>query len=138
KRENTYSAPLAIRQFTKETELIDGRPVRDFPRLKHAGLLLQDEGDHQADIYKRLSLGVVYGLGASLLAGVLLTLGHLPARRSLGSAWSAWWRSESGVPWRPMWITLSLVLLLGSVALTLGTNYHVLGTDRTGNDVLWQ
>src|SRR3546814_10937580 len=31
-RENTYSAPLAIRQFTKETENIDGQPVRDFQR----------------------------------------------------------------------------------------------------------
>src|SRR3546814_18525226 len=26
-RENTYSAPLAIRQFTKETEIIDGQQI---------------------------------------------------------------------------------------------------------------
>ena len=31
-REKTYSAPLAIRQFTKETELINGRFY--FPRLQ--------------------------------------------------------------------------------------------------------
>src|SRR5690606_11130231 len=43
KRENTYSAPLALRQFSKETMLVDGRPVRDFPRLKHAGQALDDE-----------------------------------------------------------------------------------------------
>src|SRR3546814_16056158 len=45
-REKTYSSPLAIRQFVKETEIIDGRPVRDFPRLKHAGLLLDSPADH--------------------------------------------------------------------------------------------
>src|SRR3546814_19166184 len=40
--------------------------------------------------------------------------------------------------WRAMWITLSAILLLAWTALTLGADYHVLGTDRTGNDVLWQ
>lgn len=138
KRETTYSAPLAIRQFTKETELIDGRPVRDFPRLKHAGVLLQEEADHEADIYQRLVKGVIYGLVASVLAGLLLTVFHLPGGQSFRHASAAWWRGDSGVPWRPMWITLSLILLVACVALTLGANYHVLGTDRTGNDVLWQ
>jgi peptide/nickel transport system permease protein len=37
-----------------------------------------------------------------------------------------------------MWITFSIGLVLAAIALTLGGNYHVLGTDRTGNDVLWQ
>src|SRR3546814_8504097 len=28
--------------------------------------------------------------------------------------------------------------MLASTALSIGADYHVLGTDRTGNDVLWQ
>ncbi|MDS1142174.1 ABC transporter permease [Pusillimonas sp. SM2304] len=137
-RENTYSAPLAIRQFTKETEIIDGEPVRDFPRLKHAGRLLDDEAGHRADVVGRLLQGVAAGLAASLLAAAVLTLSHWRRRDTLGLAWRAWWRNESGIPWRPMWVTLSLILLLASAALSLGADYHVLGTDRTGNDVLWQ
>src|SRR3546814_14379360 len=78
------------------------------------------------------------GLGASALAALLLTLCHLGRRRSLARAASSWWRGESGVPWRAMWITLSAILLLAWTALTLGADYDVLGTDRTGNDVLWQ
>lgn len=138
KRENTYSAPLAIRQFTKETEIIEGQPVRDFPRLKYAGQLLEKESDRQTDIYGRLLQGILIGLAACALAAALLTGLHWPARRSAARAWSAWWRGESGVPWRAMWITFCAILMLTSIALALGANYHVLGTDRTGNDVLWQ
>lgn len=137
-RETTYSAPLAIRQFTKETQLIDGEPVRDFPRLKYAGQLLQSEADHHADIYARLLRGLALGVAASLLAGVLLTLCHVRGAGTLGKAWARWWRNEDGFPWRPVWITASIVLTLAAVALALSQNYHVLGTDRTGNDVLWQ
>ena len=35
--EKTYSTPLAVRQFTKETTLVDDKPVRDFPLLRGAG-----------------------------------------------------------------------------------------------------
>ncbi|NYT63855.1 ABC transporter permease [Alcaligenaceae bacterium] len=138
KRENTYSAPLAVRQFTKETELINGQPVRDYPRLKHAGLHLQAESDRAADIFQRLLRGVLIGLAASLATALVLTLLHRRAAASFARAWQAWWCSESGVPWRAMWLTFSVGVLLAAVALTLGGNYHVLGTDRTGNDVLWQ
>ncbi|NYT44660.1 ABC transporter permease [Alcaligenaceae bacterium] len=137
-REKTYSAPLAIRQFTKETELIDGQPVRDFPRLKYAGLGIDTEAEHAADISRRASAGLAIGAALSLLAALLLTLAHRVASRSWSAAWRAWWRGENDVPWRAVWITASLLLVLGSVALVLGGNYHVLGTDRTGNDVLWQ
>lgn len=138
KRENTYSAPLALRQFTKETELINGQAVRDYPRLKHAGLHLQNEADRTADIYQRLFRGLLIGVAAALASGFLLTLLHWRQAAGLRQAWQMWWQGESGVPWRPMWITFSLGILLAATALTLGGNYHVLGTDRTGNDVLWQ
>ncbi|TEA78497.1 ABC transporter permease [Allopusillimonas ginsengisoli] len=135
--EKTYSAPLAIRRFTKETEIVDGEPVRDFPRLQHAGRGVEDGPTHWADVYRRLAAGVVIGLGAALAAALLLTLGHKRGR-TFAQAWRIWWQRESDVPWRAMWLTLSMLLLLFCAALALSTNYHVLGTDRTGNDVLWQ
>ncbi len=135
--EKTYSAPLAIRRFTKETELIDGRPVRDFPRLQQAGQGVQDGPTHRADVYRRLIAGILIGLATGALVAVALTLGHLRGR-TMAQAWRAWWRSESDVPWRAMWLTLCLLLLFLCAALALSTNYHVLGTDRTGNDVLRQ
>ena len=41
-REKTYSVPLSAYQFTKETMLVDGKSVRDFPRLKFGGAHLKD------------------------------------------------------------------------------------------------
>lgn len=137
-RENTYSAPLAVRQFTKETVVTNGLALREYPRLKHAGQNLANEDDRLRDIFERSLRGIAGGLGAALAAALVLTLAHLRRGTGPGRAWRIWWRGESGVPWRPMWITFGIGLLLVSVALTLGGDYHVMGTDRTGNDVLWQ
>lgn len=136
-REKTYSAPLAIRQFTKESEIIDGAPVRDYPRLQHAGQGVEDGTEHAGDVRKRLLWGLASGVAAAFAVAVVLTLCHRRGGRSSAQAWAVWWRGETGTPWRPMWITFSIVCLLMAVALSLSANYHVLGTDRTGNDVLW-
>lgn len=137
-REKTYSAPLAIRQFTKETELIDNQAVRDFPRLTYAGVHLEQESDHLSDIRQRTLKGVAYGLGLAVLMAVLLTVLHWRRQRSLSQAWRQWWYGLGAVPWRAVWYTLAILAVVVCTALTLSVNYHVLGTDRTGNDVLWQ
>ncbi|MDX3894264.1 ABC transporter permease [Pusillimonas sp.] len=137
--EATYSAPLALRQFTKETQIIDGEAVRDYPRLKHAGLALDDDGDHASDLRRRLAWGAAAALIVSALAAFLLTAWGLKAADgSARRAWTAWWRSESGVPWRAMWVTFCLMALVVCMGWALALDYHVLGTDRTGNDVLRQ
>ncbi|MEB2398705.1 MAG: ABC transporter permease [Alcaligenaceae bacterium] len=137
-RENTYSAPLALRQFSKETILVDGEPVRDFPRLKHAGRSLADESDRPADILARSLKGGAAGAGLALAAALLLTAFQRPGRAGWGEAARAWWTGRTEMPWRPMWLTFSLLAVLACVALSVGGDYHVLGTDRTGNDVLRQ
>jgi len=136
--EATYSAPLAVRQFTKETQIIDGVPVRDFPRLKHAGTRLQQESDRRSDILRRLAIGLAWGALASLLLAGILTAMH---RRGQGwtAAWRDWWLGREGrLPWRALWLTASVLALCAAAAVALGMEYHVLGTDRSGNDVLRQ
>ncbi len=137
-REKTYSEPLALYQFVKESFLVDGEPVRDFPRLAHAGTQLQDEGWHRRHIVSKIAWGALYGLAAALAAAFALTLCHRIGRATLGAALAAWWCGESGVPWRAMWLTFGALALLAGMGLSLATDYHVLGTDRTGVDVLWQ
>jgi len=121
--EKTYSAPLATRQFTKESLLRDGDPVRDFPRLRFGGAHLDDESNRYADVLMRLSTGLAAGLAVALLmTGALRRLA----------------RTQAQMPWRAMCLTfLILCLLIGALA-GLSTGYHPLGTDRTGNDVVWQ
>lgn len=138
--ERTWSAPLAYRQLLKETEIIDGEPVRDFPRLVHGAAHLDDpETQWTRDVLMRTGLGFAGGAAAAL-ALILLISALLAARWRLSFA-VALRDIVSGVtkvPWRAMLITLTLLCLLIGVVAALATGYHVLGTDRTGNDVLVQ
>jgi peptide/nickel transport system permease protein len=123
RRERTYSAPLATRLYAKEQMVVDGRTVRDFPRLAHGGAHLEDEADHARDIAARIGLGL---LCAALAAGVLgLLVKRLQRRRP-------------GVPWRAAGATLLVILACALPIAFLAQGYHVLGTDKVGQDVLYQ
>jgi len=136
--EKTYSAPLATRQFTKESVLGDGEPVRDFPRLRFGGAHLDDEGNRRADVLVRLSAGLAGGLAVALLAGSAL-IGCLACRHGgWRDAAGALVRGHTRIPWRAMWLTFLILCLLSGALVGLSTGYHPLGTDRTGNDVVWQ
>lgn len=135
-RERTYSAPLALYQFTKESWLVDGQVVRDYPRLKYAGVQLADDAQRGADLLRRVLVGVVVGLAAVAILAVLLTALHGRRRGGWSAGWQWWWR-ESEVPWRAFFFTCAALFVLASAVLSLAADYHVLGTDRTGNDVLW-
>src|SRR5690606_41334260 len=65
-----------------------------------------------------------------------MTALHGRRRGGWGAGWRWWWR-ESDLPWRAFWFSAGVLMLLGGVTLSLAADYHVLGTDRTGNDVLW-
>ena len=132
--EKTYSAPLAWLQYTKESILQEGgEPRRDFPRLRFGGkhLTAPDE-QWGADVSKRLLVGLLVGL---LVACSVIVLTLSLVRR--GSARQVW-RGETEIPWRAILITTTLLCLLFGAVFGLASGYHVLGTDRTGNDVLWQ
>ncbi len=137
--EKTYSAPLAWRQFTKESILqAGGEPVRDFPRLRFGGKHLdQPEGQWLQDVLKRLGAG----LGAGLLTSfglVLLAILLLARSRSGREVARDIWQNNTELPWRAILMTTVLMCLVFGAIVGLASGYHVMGTDRTGNDVLWQ
>ncbi len=133
KPEKTYSAPLAFQQFTKESILQEGgEPTRDFPRLRFGGKHLERPDDHWAgDVFKRVSLGLLAG---AVFGCVLI---GLTVRAGVGSLRQIW-QGDTELPWRAMLITGMLMSLSFGAVFALASGYHVLGTDRTGNDVLWQ
>ncbi|ARP94913.1 ABC transporter permease [Bordetella genomosp. 13] len=137
--EKTYSAPLASHQFTKETMLVDGKPVRDFPRLRSGGAHLEDPSTETVpDILRRLALGLAGGAAVALAAGALAAA--MLARRHGGwvRAAASVLRNRTDLPWRAMLLTFAIMSLVVGAMAGLSSGYHVLGTDRTGNDVLWQ
>ena len=132
-REKTYSAPFATHLFSRETiELPGGGQVREYPRLKFGGAHLEDpQADRGMDILKRSLLGIFYGSVACILL-VLLVHRFRPA------ALVGWWRSSRGSPSRSAAGMLLLLLMLSGMAITLSGGYHILGTDKVGEDVFYQ
>jgi peptide/nickel transport system permease protein len=121
--EKTYSAPLATRSFAKEQiEREDGKIERDFPRLRFGGAHLQDESERAGDIALKAFLGLVAGAAA----WGLIALAFRPLRRLFPE-----------VPWHAALAALGVILALVGPALWLSASYHVLGTDKVGQDVLY-
>ena len=139
-REATYSRPMASESFTKESVVVDGRTERLAPRLLHGGAHLKDPAAQAAgDIVLRASAGAVAGLLAS--AAVLLTLCVWAARRHgqpVRQVVAAAWAGQAGLPWKVAAGTFAALAVLVGICTALSTGYHVLGTDQTGHDVLYQ
>ena len=137
-REKTYSVPLAYWSFQRETAMIDGKEIRELPRLAHGGAHLQDPArDWKPDLVARS----LRGLGGGLAFAVLLTLA-IAAVRSREPGWrvslDAMLRAKTEVPWRAILATATLIAMFIGWLAAVWPVYHPFGTDRTGNDVLFQ
>ncbi len=137
-RETTYSAPLAFIGVNKESIESAGKAVRDYPRLKFGGAHLNDpKAQWAGDIATKAAQGAL--MGVLVYGGVLLVVGAM-LRRSHGgllTAWSDIARDRTHYPLRAVMITLAVTCVLGGVVGGLMNHYHVFGSDRTGNDVLY-
>ena len=138
--EKTYSAPFAWTLYQREAmELPDGRQVRDYPRLVHGAAHLDAPAEARAgDVAARLLRAV--GQAALWWAGVFLVLTTLVWRGS-GLGWGevagAMLAGRTVLAWRAALITLGVLLLIVAACLQLAPLYHVLGTDKVGQDVLY-
>ena len=137
-REVSYSAPLAFVGFSKE--VVEGQEIlRDYPRLEFGGAHLQQaERDWAGDVLRRAGSGLAWALLACGLMAALLAVGLRGAHGGFIRAWRDLFKDRTHYPWRAMLLTLAVTALLSGPALALMPHYHVFGTDRTGNDVLYQ
>ena len=164
KSERTYSAPLATHGFSKETVELPGlaspgntgktdKQTREYPRLASGGRHLQNPvEEHGRDLVIQTARGSVLGalvwlvLALALMAaasvgvgvaGVGAGVGTGAAGTGIAQTWRATWRGETETPWRAILITLLLLCMLGGIAITLGSRYHLMGTDKVGQDVFY-
>ena len=140
RREATYSAPLAYQGFVKESDADRPDGTRAFPRLVHGGKHLSNPlTQWQTDLWVRTASGLTLGAALSVAGGLLLAwLAARSAGVGLMQGCRLLRRDRTALPLRALWITWCVLALLVGVMLVLATGYHVLGTDRTGNDVLYQ
>jgi len=121
-QEKSYSAPFATHLLAKETvTLPDGKQVREYPRLKYGGAQLADPATEEGgDILKRSLSGLTGGLLAWAVVWLAL-------RRWLGRAATV----------RTLRYTLLGLCLVTGFLAALAPHYHVFGTDKVGQDVLY-
>ncbi|MDT8371049.1 MAG: ABC transporter permease [Gammaproteobacteria bacterium] len=138
--EKTYSSPLATRLFVREMiESDQGKLDYDYPKLTYAGSHLASEQNKWADISSTL-------IDTSLLV-LLIWLGWLLLLVLIFARWRQLSFTEAGLgilsgksdyPIKTGLITLLIIGLFGSNLMTLSVDYHVFGTDKVGQDVLYQ
>jgi peptide/nickel transport system permease protein len=138
-RETSYSAPLATHALIQENFERNGVMVRDVPRLVYGGAHLSEPGrDWASDVLGRVAQGLIGGALLTLAASLALTAGVARGEGSLLARWRAVLGGRTRHPWRVPLLTLAAMALLAGPVVALMGHYHVLGTDRTGNDVLVQ
>ena len=138
-RETSYSAPLAIRAFAKDSVMVDGKIERIYPRLLFGGEQLASDSQWLGDLARRGALG----LGLGVLVALVCALGVAYAvaradRIGLATAWRQLLRNQTDLPLRAVVITVLVLCAVFGPLLALAQHYHVFGTDRTGNDVFYQ
>lgn len=139
-QEKTYSAPFALRSFAKENiDRPGGERIREFPRLEHGGRHLSSTDQRAGDILGTM----VRGLAAAVLTmGLIVSaLVFLEMRRRGGGLTDAvrrFLKEESGVPWLTLIATLGTLMSVAWVSGLLSVDYHLLGTDKVGEDVFYQ
>ncbi len=138
--ERTYSAPLATHAYAKETvEMPDGTQARIFPRLRYGGAHLADpEKEWPQDLLFTAVQGGLLGLVAALGLNALFlfvlsrrrhTRGGTMVREILAGKTDTAWRATLG--------TLSLLVIWAGLCASLSFKYHLLGTDKVGQDVFY-
>ncbi len=139
--EKTYSAPFATHAFSKEViSLPDGRELRDYPRLLYGGSHLVDtEQEFTMDVVLKTVTGIIIGIIIwCMLSIVILFLLSRNREEDLKSTMDSVINYQNKIPWHVILITLGILVVISSAIAWLSNYYHVLGTDKVGQDVLYQ
>ena len=128
--EKTYSAPFAAYLYSKEfMTLKDGSRKWDYPRLKHGGAHLDSpETELVSDVMIRSLKGFAKGSGLCLLFwGLFWSMQKERGRKLFQNP------TMKAIAWVAFW-----VIAIGYTLVDLSAYYHVLGTDKVGEDVFYQ
>lgn len=124
-QEKSYSAPFAMVGLWQETKQSDdGKVFRAPVRLLHGGAHLSKSSDLVFDVVKKsliwLMMGAFFaGLSVLLLSPLTLFRTH-------------------DIPWRTAAITFVILFAILAWLWGMGQSYHVLGTGKVGQDVLYE
>ena len=132
--EKTYSAPFATTLYSKEImTLADGTIQWGYPRLEFGGSHLDDpETQHIPDVLQKAGYGFAQGTG---LFGFFMLCYLGIRRKSQGEKRHAFALCTTS---KCVWTAVFIIVSLSYTLIYLSAYYHVLGTDKVGEDVFYQ
>lgn len=136
--EKSYSAPFATHAASKAVIKDNGIKKRDYPRLAHAGQHLTQVEQKPVDIALKIIVATAWAL--LVWAIICLPILILLAKRQqlkFTQYVKIILTGKTRVAWREIFIAFAVVLIVLSVSLYLAYYYHVLGTDKVGQDVFY-
>ncbi len=127
--ERTYSAPFALHEYTKSIAADEnGVTKQEYLPLIHVS---------NTDESLQTSLTAIM---IGLIISIVLVFVHLFWRSGTGfkDEIKMIVRGKTELPWRTAYVTMTLLITLCIWFYLLSFDYHVLGTDKVGGDVLYQ
>jgi len=128
--EKTYSAPLSAYLYSKEMMVLtDGSTQWGYPRLAFGGAHLENpETERQLDIFTKAVIG--FAKGSGLMAFFMILLWSILHDRHKYLL--------NGPTAKTVWAVIFLLISTSYMLVYLSNFYHVFGTDKVGEDVLYQ
>ncbi len=127
--ERTYSAPFATHEYSKSV-IVDDKGVT------RQGYLPLRYVSKKGNLVEKSLFAVLVGLFISSLI-ILLHL-FWQSSGNFKSVFLKNWKAQSVLPWRTAYLTIIFLVVLLTWLYMLSFDYHVLGTDKVGGDVLYQ
>lgn len=126
--EKTYSAPFATTLYSKEMQTLpDGSSQFGYPRLLFGGSHLADPATQLLpDIVEKTEHGLMQGFR---LMGISLALLFFTKKLD-------WFKQHATA--KIVWMVAMVIFTASYILLYLSHYYHVLGTDKVGEDVFYQ
>lgn len=138
--EKTYSSPFATTLFVREMQQSPGDELDyDYPQLLYAGSHLNHQQDKWFDIQQTVWRSSSQALAVWLLFFSVMAI-YLSKKQRVGVQQKIRdiIAGRSVFPLRTALLMLLLLLLFGFNLIALSVDYHILGTDKVGQDVLYQ
>lgn len=138
--EKSYSAPLAIHSYTKQVILAaDGKQTYQYEPLQYVSNTFSENNIfHAKDLFQRvfssIGLAITIFCMLSLLLISILSVYH---RQPLKKVLMCLIHGNSIIAWRSFLLTSFFIVFFICLLTILAQNYHVFGTDKIGNDILY-
>lgn len=139
-QEKTYSKPFATQLYTQSLiTLPNGKEVRAYPRLQYGGKSLKNlEHDRRSDIIWRIIIGLLLGgISFLLLSGLFIKLFSRKQDHRFWQQTRLILQGKTLYAWREALLTFAILWIFIFIALALAMHYHILGTDKIGQDVFY-